>query len=150
MRHLSAIGHLLKHKTRVFVHSIVLGVPLRGLVHDLSKLTRVEYLGIGRHFYPSHPREKERNQGLFREAKALHRARNEHELEHWYGNDESCLNIPEPVRREIVCDWAAFYGLAFSLEGVRENASMAHSRWAGNYRMHPDTRRWFERFLGLE
>jgi hypothetical protein len=150
MKHLPAIGYLVRHKTRVLVHSILLGVPLRGLAHDLSKLNRVEYLGIGRHFYPSHPREKERNQALFREAKALHRARNEHEVDRWYGAGETCSNIPEPVRREIVCDWAAFHGLAFSLEEVRKNARMAYSRWARNYRMHPDTRRWFERFLELE
>ncbi len=149
MRHLPTIAYLVKHKLRVFVHSVMLGVPLRGFLHDYSKITPIEYFGIGRHFHPSNPTEKERNMGLFKKANAHHIARNDHELPHWYNKDGSCIEIPESARRETVCDWAAFQGLALSLKGVRENARKSYANWARNYKMHPSTRHWFERFLEL-
>ena len=150
MRHFPTIAYLIKHKFRVFVHSILMGVPLRGLLHDYSKISPLEYFGLGRQFYPSDPSEKECNKGLFKKAKAHHIARNDHELPHWYRDDGSCSEVPESARRETVCDWAAFQGFAFSLKGVRENARKSYTSWAKDYRMHPTTRHWFEHFLELE
>lgn len=149
MRHFPAIRHLLTHKSRVFVHSILMGIPTRGFLHDWSKLSRAEYLGIGRHFYPNNAEEKERNRELFEEAKAQHVEKNAHELEHWYKPDGTCLEIPEPVRKEIICDWAAFQGWGLTVRGVRKLAQRSYLNWAMNYRMHAETREWFERFLEL-
>ena len=123
---------------------------MRGLLHDYSKISPLEYFGLGRQFYPSDSSEKECNKGLFKKAKAHHIARNDHELPHWYRDDGSCSEVPESARRETVCDWAAFQGFAFSLKGVRENARKSYSSWAKDYRMHPTTRHWFEHFLELE
>ena len=139
------IGYVVKHKIRVFVHCVQLGIPVRGLLHDLSKFSRVEYLGIGRQFYPSSPEERERNAAMFKEAKEHHRLRNKHEIDHWYNDDGTCQPIPPACRKEIVADWAAFYGFPFS----KANARKAYLSWARNYRMHPETRRWFVDFLDL-
>jgi hypothetical protein len=148
MKHLRYIGYVLTLKTRVFVHALILGVPVRGLLHDLSKLSPIEWKGIGRQFYPSTPEEKDANASLFRQAKAHHRARNRHEVDHWYHDDGPCSPIPPAILKEIMADWGAFGGLCFTRAAIRHQASLCYQKWGKNYKMHPDTREWIERFLG--
>ena len=149
MRHFAYLRYLLRHKTRVFVHCVVLGVPLRGALHDLSKRSSVEYFGTGRQFFPSSSEEKERNQQLFQQARDHHSARNQHHFEHWYEEDGSCREIPLAVRREIVGDWASCQGCALSVARVKELAGKCYGSWGKNFRMHPATQKWFLDYLDL-
>jgi hypothetical protein len=149
MRHLAYCHYLVGHKYRVLIHALRLGIPLRGLSHDLSKLSAVEWFGIGRQFFPSSPAEKDANADLFREAKAHHRRANEHELDHWYGLDGAPARVPEPVLREVVADWAAFQGVSFSLAEIKRLAARSYSNWGKNFRMHPETRAWLLTFLEI-
>ena len=146
MKHLPYIRYLLTHKTRVFVHALILGVPFRGLFHDFSKLSPVEWKGIGRQLFPSTPEEKEANAPLFEQAKAHHRIRNQHEVDYWYRDDGSCDPIPAPVLREIMADWAAFGGLCLSKAAIRDQASQCYQKWGKNYKMSPESREWIEQF----
>ena len=147
MRHLSYLSYVVRHKSRVMIHAARLGIPIRGLTHDLSKFSPIEWLGIGRQFYASSPEEKAGNEGLFRDAKAHHRARNEHEIDHWYRGNEEPERIPEPVLREVVADWAAFQGLAWRLEGIKGLAAKSYLNWGKDYSFHPVSRAWLEDFL---
>lgn len=150
MRHIAYIKYLAKHKTRVLVHSICLGIPLQGVIHDTSKLTHVEYFGIGRQFFPSTPLEKDRNGELFQQAKAHHNARNRHHLEHYYNEDGTCREIPIRFCKEIICDWAAVQGCAFASAGIRKLAKKSYENWGKGFRMHPATRQWFIEYLEVE
>ncbi len=98
-------------------------------------------------FYPSAPDEREGNKDLFRDAKEHHRRFNQHELDHWYEADAEPRPIPEPVLREIVADWAAFQGLAFSLSRLNRLAAESYHQWGKNYKMHSESRAWLTRFL---
>jgi hypothetical protein len=150
MKNISYTGYLLRHKLRVFVHATILGVPLRGLLHDLSKFHPVEWKGIGRQFYPHTAEEKEANASLFRQAKAHHRERNRHEVDHWCLEDGTCAPIPTSILKEIMADWAAFSGLCLSRPAICDHASRCYLKWGRNYRMHPETRKWIEGFLRID
>lgn len=149
MRHFAYIKYLLRHKARVFLHSCLLGVPSRGALHDLSKLSPVEYFGIGRQFFPSTPQERELNEEMFRQSKLHHFARNQHHFEYWHREDGSSQESPLPVCREIICDWAAVQGCALSVSQVKKLARKSYTNWGKNYRMHPATQQWFLDFLGI-
>jgi len=149
MRHLAYTVYLLRHKTRVFAHSLILGVPVRGLFHDCSKFSRVEWRGIGRQFYPSNQAEKDENGPLFSAAKAHHRQRNLHEIDHWHGENDECAPIPVLVLKETMADWAAFGGLCLSRGSIRHQARQCYEKWGRNYRMDQDARAWIEDFLGI-
>ena len=129
MRHLLYLAYLMKHKSRVFLHCVRLGVPIRGVVHDISKFSRIDWLGIGRQFYPSDESEKNDNTVLFQSAKEHHRVRNEHEVDHWYDAEEDPHAIPETVLREVVADWAAFQGVSCSGKQIRELAARSYQSW---------------------
>ena len=150
VNHLSYMAYVLKHKGRVFVHATILGIPLRGLVHDLSKFHPLEWRGIGRQFYPSTPEEKANNSTLFQHAKEHHRKINQHEVDHWYNGDGSCKQIPTSVLKEVMADWAAFGNLCLSKNSIRQHARQCYEKWARNYKMHNDTRQWIEDFVGVD
>ena len=150
MKHFAYAAYLLRHKSRVFAHSLILGVPIRGLLHDMSKLHPLEWKGIGRQFYPGSQAEKDGNAGLFTQAKEHHRRRNLHEVDHWYRDDGTCEAIPGAILREVMADWAAFGGLCFNKVAVREHARRCYEKWGRNYRMHKDSRAWIEDFLRIK
>ena len=150
MKHISYLGYIIKHKSRVFVHSVVLGVPIRGLIHDLSKFHPIEWMGIGRQFYSSNEEEKKNNVKLFKEARAHHIARNEHEVEYWYCDDGSCKPIPHTVLLETMADWAAFGGLCYNRADIQTEAMKSYERFGKNFKMHSDTHMWIEQFLEIE
>jgi hypothetical protein len=149
MKHAAYTGYLLQHKGRVLVHAIILGVPLRGLMHDLSKLHPLEWKGIGRQFYPSTPEERERNAILFEEAQAHHKRLNLHEVDHWYLGGGTCDAIPESILKEVMADWAAFGGLCLSKKGIRHQAWQCYEKWGRHHKMHENTRAWIQGFLDL-
>jgi hypothetical protein len=45
------LKYVLKHKWFVFIECCKLGIPLRGLLHDLSKLLPSEFMPYARYFY---------------------------------------------------------------------------------------------------
>jgi hypothetical protein len=129
------------------IHSIILGVPIRGLLHDISKLTPLEWVGIGRQFCSSSTDEKARNGDLFKEAKEHHRKLNKHEMDHWYQENGECLPVQSGILKEAMADWAAFGGLCLTKGAIRRYAGQCYAKWARNYRMHEDTRKWIEDFV---
>ncbi len=84
----SFLGHLktvIVHKHKVFVHSVKLGIPFRGLIHDFSKFTPVEFLS-GVKYYTNgkkSPNEAERAKIGYSLAWMHHKGRNKHHFEYW-------------------------------------------------------------------
>ena len=50
-RYSTYLGYVLRHKGYVFRAACRLGIPWRGLVHDLSKFRPSEFLPYDRHLY---------------------------------------------------------------------------------------------------
>ena len=80
-------GHLftiLKHKRLVFIHCARIGMPLRGLLHDMSKFSPREfYYGVKYFKGDKSPNEGEREAYGYSMAWMHHKGRNRHHFEYW-------------------------------------------------------------------
>lgn len=109
-------GHLttvLKHRHMVMRHCFRAGIPLRGLLHDLSKFSPSEFIPGVIYFQGNRsPNEAEREQGGFSRAWMHHKGRNRHHFEYWTDYSPK-TGLMEPVRMpdvfvyEMFCDRVA-------------------------------------------
>ena len=104
-RHLHTIN---KHRFAVFKLCCKVGIPFRGLVHDLSKYSfeelfeSVKYYTDG-NYSPIIDAKKDKG---YSRAWLHHKGRNKHHFEYWY--DDVALNptpiIPFKYMLEMICD----------------------------------------------
>lgn len=106
-------GHLrtvARHRHQVLRNCIRAGIPLQGLVHDLSKFSPTEFWQGVRYFDGTHsPTEDERREQGYSVAWMHHKGRNRHHWEYWtdYSPEQGrYLSMPMPRRylAEMVCD----------------------------------------------
>ena len=111
---------VLRHKWFVFLASLRLGIPIRGLLHDLSKFRLSEFVAYARNFNSTWGHKF--NGGFawehyryvqylraFDKAWLLHQHRNPHHWQYWVLIQDDDLmrpvQMPERVAREMVADW---------------------------------------------
>lgn len=103
-------GHLktvLKHKWLVFRFSLIAGIPIRGLMHDLSKFSPSEFFESVKYYQGGKrsPIQKSKEERGYSKAWLHHKGRNKHHLEYWY--DESLKVqpiVPFKYAEEMICD----------------------------------------------
>ncbi len=102
-----------KHRHLVIYHCFKCGIPLRGLLHDLSKYTATEFLRGARYFLGTKsPNEAERRDNGYSVAWMHHQGRNKHHFEFWHDYNPQTKSI-EPVKMpyvylaEMFCDRVA-------------------------------------------
>lgn len=135
--------YLLKHKYYVFVEACKLGIPLRGLLHDVSKLYPSEFVAYANHFYGKGKKDED----AFRSAWLHHQHRNPHHWQHWIlRNDDGTLDVldmPLNYRKEMLADWR---GAGKAIKGFDDTTNWylinRYKIW-----LHPATREWIEREL---
>ena len=96
------------HRWEVFKLSIRLGIPLQGLLHDLSKYSieelrdSVKYYAGGKYS----PLVKCKKETGYSRAWLHHKGRNKHHYEYWYdvAAPEKAPIIPLKYMLEMVCD----------------------------------------------
>ena len=131
---------VMRHKHAVFVHCFKCGIPLRGILHDLSKFSPVEFSESAKYFHggrsPLAVCREERGLSL---AWLHHKGRNRHHLEYWV--DEDCKIpplVPYKFAVECVCDKLAatkiYRGKSYTPE-----MALAHFRRYGN-KVHTNER----------
>jgi hypothetical protein len=104
-------GHLHtvnRHRWEVFKLSIKAGIPLRGLVHDLSKYS-IEEFGEAMKYYADgkySPNLKCKQTIGYSRAWLHHKGRNKHHYEYWYdpAAPEPTPIIPFKYMLEMICD----------------------------------------------
>ncbi len=103
-------GHIktvFKHKWIVFKLSIKAGIPLRGLLHDLSKFSPAEFFESVKYYQGGKrsPLAKSREVLGYSKAWLHHKGINKHHLEYWYddGLKEQPI-IPFKYVSETICD----------------------------------------------
>ena len=118
-----------KHRFYVFRLSVRAGVPLQGLVHDLSKYSCVEFFE-GVRFYqgeysPIHNAYKKLG---YSNAWLHHKGRNRHHYEYWYdyGLEKPAILMPYKYFAEMVCDQLAA-GMVY--DGDKWNNSSQLKYW---------------------
>lgn len=137
--------YLAKHKWYVFVECCKLGVPLRGLLHDMSKFLPCEWVPYAHHFYGKRKKKVDRAYDL---AWLHHIHRNKHHWQFWVIVDngiEEYLPMPDKYVKEMLADW---YGA-----GYAQNMPDVKKWYLDRkeiIKLHPRTRRWIEKQLGVD
>lgn len=98
-----------KHRHQVFVLCCKCGLFWRGLVHDISKFSWVEFSEGVKYFNGKHsPISECRKQNGYSLAWLHHKGRNKHHFEYWYDEQNKVqMNIPYKYAVENVCDHIA-------------------------------------------
>lgn len=149
------IGHLktiIVHKIYVFYYCFQFGLIWRGLVHDLSKFSPVEFFESVRYYTgKDSPINICKAKKGYSMAWFHHRGRNKHHYEYWCDNFEkgfTCVPMPWKYATEMLCDYLAagkaYNGSSFTIEDELE--------WWYNVKkpvckMHEDTKNYIEAML---
>jgi hypothetical protein len=155
-RYLALFRYLVRHKWYVAVTARHLGIPVRGLLHDLSKFRPSEFIPYARyHFAPDGTFIRRRvgagfsgdEDAAFHRAVLLHQRRNPHHWQHWVraADDGRArpLSMPPEFVREMVADW-----MGASL--AQKSAVDLWTWWEMNRKqmlLHPDTEAMIDTLL---
>lgn len=126
------IGLVIRHKHKVFINCCRCGIPLRGLVHDLSKFNPRELFESVRYYtgYRSPIAICRREKGVSH-AWLHHKGRNKHHLEYWLDGDcEVTPMMPYKYAVECVCDKLAATKTYLGKD-YTEDKPLAHWRRVG-------------------
>lgn len=109
-RHLRTICH---HRRLVIRHARKAGIFWQGLLHDLSKFSRVEFWAGAKYYQGTRsPNEAEREEHGYSAAWLHHKGRNKHHFEYWVDVDpvtKRYAPVEMPIRylAEMFCDRVA-------------------------------------------
>ncbi len=153
----NAIGHfktITSHRHMVIRHAFLVGIPIRGLLHDLSKYTWEEF-SAGIKYYADgkfSANEKERKELGYSSAWLHHKGRNKHHFEYWtdYAPQTkklSPIKMPKKYVLEMFCDRVAASKI---YQGENYSASQPLEyflRAKANRFIHPETSDYIEMLL---
>ena len=102
-----------RHRHMVLRHCIKAGIPLQGLLHDLSKFSPAEFIPGALYWQGTRsPNEEERERMGYSAAWMHHKGRNKHHFEYWI-DVHPVRKVYEPVEMparyliEMFCDRVA-------------------------------------------
>lgn len=155
MRHWKYLVYLLRHKWYAFVECRKLGVPVLGLLHDLSKFRPDEWLPYANWFYGPRYSDQEVHQAMrvgvwlpytselgnqFDYAWLHHQRRNKHHYQYWLLKEDSGalkpLKMPKRYVLEMIADWRA---ASRAITGT-DNTPAWYDEHADLIVLHPRTR----------
>lgn len=99
-----------KHRFYVFKLSIKAGIPIRGLLHDLSKYSPVEFWeGVKYYNGKRSPISLCVQENGYSKAWLHHKGKNKHHFEYWidFATENKALIIPYKYAVEMICDTLA-------------------------------------------
>lgn len=149
------IGHfktVCTHKRYVFKNCLVAGMPIRGILHDLSKFSPTEFIESVKYFQgTSSPIDACKKKNGYSEAWMHHKGRNRHHYEFWQDNFDNGghpVQMPYKDALELVCDYLGAgqaYGKdSFTYEGEYE---WWLKKSAKPIAMHPQTQKFVDLML---
>ena len=148
-------GHLktvLIHKYYVLKNCVMAGIPIRGIVHDLSKFSPIEFFeGVKYYQGDRSPIDACKEINGYSKAWMHHKGRNKHHYQYWQDNfDYGGVPIQMPFEDalELVCDYLGA-GMAYQKENF--TYSKEYEWWKNKcskgIKMHPQTKRFVEMML---
>lgn len=102
-----------KHRNKVISHCFKAGIPLQGLMHDLSKYSLCEFIPGAKYFLGTRsPNEFERELYGYSKAWLHHKGRNKHHFEYWTDYNPVVrrvmpVDMPDKYIIEMFCDRVA-------------------------------------------
>ncbi len=153
---MNAIKHFItitKHRHQVFLHAIKAGIPLRGLLHDLSKYSPSEF-SAGIKFFKGtrSPNDGERATYGYSKAWMHHKGRNRHHFEYWTDYEPGTKHL-KPVKmplvflKEMFCDRVAASKI-YNKDKYTDADSYEYFMRGKDHRyIHPETSEMLEKLL---
>ena len=116
MSFLGGVRHfrtITRHRHRVIAHCFRVGIPRRGLLHDLSKYAPTEFFEGAKYYQGTRsPNEKAREEFGHSKAWLHHQGRNRHHFEYWFDYNPQTkqrepVKMPPVFVLEMFCDRVA-------------------------------------------
>ena len=134
-----------RHRHKVMLHCFKCGIPLRGLLHDLSKFSPPEFFA-GCKYFEGHrsPNEKERELFGYSSAWMHHKGRNLHHFEYWTDLNPKTkkyepVPMPDIFLIEMFCDRVAASKI-YKKDTYTDSAPLEYFlKGNARSRMHSDT-----------
>lgn len=161
IKYIKYLNYVIRHKWFVFIECCNLGIPWRGIIHDMSKFRPSEFIPYARHFYgnerPEAEREKiegydkskDRQDEAFNKAWLYHIHRNKHHWQYWLlaqdEDEDMVLEMPDRYRKELLADW---HGAGKAITG-KNNTGQWYLQHKDKNQFHPKTREWLEDILNI-
>lgn len=105
LKHIKLVS---KHKWYVFKYAVKAGIPVRGLLHDLSKFSPTEFFESVKYYNGKRsPLHVAREQNGYSAAWLHHKGRNKHHFEYWEDlskTERIGVFLPYKYMIEAVCD----------------------------------------------
>jgi len=119
-----------KHKWYVFKECRACGIVWQGIVHDLSKFSRIEFLPSAKYFQGDRsPIDAEKEEIGYSIAWMHHKGHNPHHWEYWIDFDKDgniiANKIPYKYVVEMLCDWIGA-GKAYSKEKWTQHSPLEY------------------------
>ena len=144
---------ILIHKYWVCLYCFKCGLYWRGLVHDLSKFSPVEFFESVKYYQGnSSPINAAKTDKGYSIAWQHHKGRNKHHYEYWtdnYDNGTTCIKMPFIYAVEMLCD---YLGAARAYWGKDFTYAAEYNWWRKKRKiakMHPDTKNFITSVLKL-
>lgn len=141
------------HRQLVCAHCIKAGIPLQGLMHDLSKYSPTEFIPGARYYLGNKsPNVGEREKKGASYAWMHHKGRNKHHFEYWYDyciktRRAEAVRMPARYLIEMFCDRVAaskvYQGANYSQDKPLAYFRDGHAK---NF-MHSETAQVLEQWL---
>ena len=151
-------GHLntvSRHRHEVMKNCFRAGIPVQGLLHDLSKYSPEEFLN-GVRFYQGtrSPHEGEREDHGYSRAWMHHKGRNKHHFEYWTDYNTvtkrlTPVKMPLKYVKEMFCDRVAASKIYMG-ENYHDGSALEYYMRAKGVRLiHPETEKLIEGLLKM-
>lgn len=151
------LKYLVRHKWFVFLECCKFGMPVRGLLHDMSKFRPSEFFPYMNHFgggiktgrdSTGYYKPTDTGDLAFDRAWFLHQKRNNHHWQFWIiptdGGGIKVLEMPLFARKEMVADWRGA-GKAQGTPDVKKWYAANKDKLV----LGQETRTWVEQELGF-
>lgn len=134
-----------KHRFLVLVHCCKCGLFWRGLLHDLSKYSPIEFFESVKFYKGTHSPLVESKKALgYSKAWLHHKGRNKHHIEYWYDAELPVQPVmPYSYAVECICDKLSaskcYHGKKYS-----QKEPLAYwLKWNANDEMNPKMKEFF-------
>ena len=156
------MAHYIKHFCTITKHKIAVaklcfkvGIPIRGLLHDLSKYSWTEFI-MGAKFYlgTKSPTEAERATIGYSKAWMHHKGRNKHHFEYWVDYNPATkmptsVEMPLKYVKEMFCDRIAASKVYLGKAYTNNQPIEYFLRGNAKKNMHPNTAKILEKWLTM-
>lgn len=144
-----------RHRHAVIRHCAKAGILYRGLLHDLSKYSPVEFINGAKYWQGTRsPNSREREVKGYSEAWLHHKGRNRHHFEYWcdYNPVKKAVcpvKMPLIYVAEMFCDRVAACKI-YRGKDYRDSDSLDYFQNSkGHLSIHPETGAFLEKLLKM-